>query len=261
MRIEGRVGTTTRCAARRLMVLPVLLLTLPRVVKGLAAARTLLERLEETFAAHTAAMALCRIAQAHCVSLSVLQMLSQGAEEPRSGGLQDFPLFSGADAHFAKRGRHAVILEAFLDRLCHFGIQGGPGPRCRGWNRRVDRRGVSEGIQKVGDGGFGFLARRLQGKDLSRSGLMKVFTLWVDGQNKVAGWMQVDMADAKNPMIGQAAGCLLRPGEVVERANLGLHDCLGGDTEADADLGGVVVLTERTKHLLPSSSGVKIVTG
>jgi len=61
---------------------------------------------------------------------------------------------------------------------------------------------VGEGIQKVGDGGFGFLACGWQGKDPSRSSLIEIITLWVDGQNKVPGWMQADMADAKNPVIG-----------------------------------------------------------
>jgi hypothetical protein len=53
------------------MVLPMHLLTVPRVIPGLAASRTLLERLEEALAAHTAAMALCGIAEINWVELNV----------------------------------------------------------------------------------------------------------------------------------------------------------------------------------------------
>ena len=47
-------GGGSKWTAHRLVLLPVLLLTLPRVIKGLAASRTPLERLEEALALHTA---------------------------------------------------------------------------------------------------------------------------------------------------------------------------------------------------------------
>ena len=182
--VEAARGRTGR-AAHALVARPVLLLALPRVVGGLAAAAALLERLEEALTGFDAAVAHGGIARIGRTSVRALHELFHLADEAGAGGLQSIPLFGRADAHLAERGLHAVLPEPVLDGPCHVGLQGGPGPGRAGWGRRVQGRGV-EGSQKVGDGGFGLFARRGQREDLSRSGLADIIRVRVEGQDDVA---------------------------------------------------------------------------
>jgi hypothetical protein len=59
-----------------------------------------------------------------------------------------------------------------------------------------------EGVQETGNRGFGPFACRWQSEDLGGSSLIEILARRVDGKNEVSRRPHVDMANAKNPVVG-----------------------------------------------------------